>query len=126
MRFVITTLLLCSCAFLSAQEPPKKGKGKAKAAAARQPQFQVPLSQHLISSDAALHRDFPDFVIAKNLRLWATYIEHDGKADTLHLATREAGGWKPVAALSKPGVIHQPAIAADGAGVRFRCGRPAG
>jgi hypothetical protein len=117
MRLVITTLLLFSCAFLSAQETPKKSKGKAKAAAVRQPQFLVPLSQHLTSSDAALHRDFPDFVIAKNLSLWATYIEHDGKADTLHLATREAGGWKPVAALSKPGVIHQPAIAADGAGV---------
>ncbi|HBJ87034.1 MAG TPA: hypothetical protein DDZ88_24885 [Verrucomicrobiales bacterium] len=117
MRLVLTTLLLSSFVTLSAQEPVPKAKGKGKAAAVRQPQFQVPLSQHLTSRDAMLHRDFPDFVIAKNLSLWATYIEHDGKADTLHLATREGGGWKPVAALSKPGVIHQPAIAADGAGV---------
>lgn len=35
----------------------------------------------------------------------------------LCLVTLTEGYWKPVAALSKPGVIHQPAIAADGAGV---------
>ena len=44
------------------------------------------------------------------------YIEHDGKADTLHLARGEDSDLKPVAVLSQPGVLHQPAIAADGAG----------
>lgn len=121
--FVLSCFALTSP--LGAQQPTSetkgdaKGKGKAKskakAAAPPQPSFWVPLAQRLKSSDPILHRDFPDFVIAKNLSLWTAYIEHDGQADTLHLATREgAQEWKPVAVMSEPGVIHQPAIAADG------------
>lgn len=105
---------------IHAQEPaavPKsKGKGKGKAPAARQPQFLAPLSQRVSSSDAKLHRDFPDFVIGPDLRMWSLFIEHDGTADMLQLATREQGGWKTVTAMSKPGVIHQPAITTDGKG----------
>lgn len=103
-------LFIVSSVFAPAQQPKGKGKG----AAARQPRFMAPLSQHIASSDPVLHRDFPDFVIGKDLRLWTTYVEHDGRSDTLHLATREGKDWKHVAVLSQPGVIHQPAIATDG------------
>ena len=63
-----------------------------------------------------MHRDFPDFVIGADLRLWTVFIEHDGQADTVWLARRgEGGDWKKVVALSQPGVAHQPAMTRDGA-----------
>ena len=116
MKSLFAILILITLTPCHAQQPaPKaKGKGKAKAAAVKPPQFLVPLAQRLSSADKVLHRDFPDFVIAKDLQLWTTYIEHDGEVDTLHLARRDAGTWKSVAVMSKPGVIHQPAISADG------------
>jgi hypothetical protein len=98
-----------------AQNPVPKAKGKAKAQAAQQ-RVVAPLSQRVTSSDAKLHRDFPDFVIGPDLKLWCAFIEHDGVSDTLQLATREQGAWKALTALSKPGVIHQPAITTDGKG----------
>jgi hypothetical protein len=93
-----------------------KGGGKAKTAAARQPSLQVPLQQRLSSSHAEFHRDFPDLVITRDSRLWTCYIEHNGSADRLMLASRAEAGWQPAVNISSPGVIHQPAIAADGSG----------
>lgn len=116
-------------AFLSAQETaPKantnakgkanakeKGKGKGNGKVP-EPQHFVPVVQRFISSDAKLHRDFPDFCLGADNTRWVIYIEHDSKTDTLHLARGEDSELKPVAVLSKPGILHQPAIAADGAG----------
>ncbi len=115
MKPLLAGLLLVSLFPLSAQTSAPKAKAKGKAAA-REPQAAVPLAQHVFSQDETLHRDFPDFVIGPDLHLWTTFIEHDGKADRLQLATREQGSWKKRVALSEPGVIHQPAIAVDGAG----------
>jgi hypothetical protein len=117
MKPALALLLLAALTPCPAQQPAPKGKGKARAAAPAAPRFLAPLAQRLSSSDPVLHRDFPDFVIAPGLTLWTTYVEHDGTADTLHLATRGPEGWQPVAVMSRPGVIHQPAIAADPAGV---------
>lgn len=97
-----------------AQETPKAKKKGAKAAQT-QPRFTAPLAEHLRQADAALHWDCPDFVTGADQRLWAVAVAHDGAADTLRLLTREEGAWQEVAALSGPGVIHQPALAADGA-----------
>ncbi len=116
MKRHLAVLLLASVLPLAAQTPAPKGKAKAKAGAASQPRFQAPLAQRLSSRDETLHRDFPDFVIGPDLQLWTVFIEHDGKADTLQLATRTEKEWKILAAMARPGVVHQPAIATDGAG----------
>jgi hypothetical protein len=117
LRLLVCLLLATSTALPAQTSAPKaKAKGKAKALAARQPQFLAPLGQHLTSPDATLHRDFPDLCIGSDTAMWATYIEHDGKADTLHLANRQGSSFISLAAISQPGVIHQPAIANDGTG----------
>ena len=121
MKFFLYSLALTALTSLCfGQTPAKAPKGKAKGkgkgrAGVVQPSFMMPIRQHLVSRDATLHRDFPDLCFSQNLSVWTTYIEHDGKADTLQLARREADGWKVVAAVSQPGVVHQPAIASDGA-----------
>ncbi len=114
-RLLLLSLLLPLALPLGsiAQQPPAAKKKKAGAKAAAAPRLTAPLAQHLKRADPVLHHDQPDFVIAGDLRLWSVAIEHDGKADTLRLFTRGEGSWQPVAALSEPGVIHQPAIAAD-------------
>lgn len=109
-------LLLLAGAALAQQSGPKpKAAGKARAAG-RQPSLLVPLQQRLSSGHPELHRDFPDLVITRDSRLWTCYIEHDGSSDRLMLATRAEGTWQAGTAVSSPGVIHQPAIAADGSG----------
>ncbi len=94
-----------------------KGKGKSKGPApVPAPRFFAPIAERLSSSDAALHRDFPDTCIDGNGRVWTVYVEHDGAGDTLCLGRGEGTGVELAARLSRPGVIHQPAIAADAAG----------
>lgn len=116
-RKALLCLLPALVVLLAAQEPAskRKGRGKGRAQASLPPQRLVPLGQRLVSRDSKLHRDFPDFVISPQAHLWTCFVQHDGQADTLRLATREQGGWKEVALLSEPGVIHQPTIAVDGA-----------
>jgi len=116
---------------LKAQDSPVPPKGKAKAAADAKtkgkakgkgqpavpaPRFTAPVAERLSSFDPARHRDFPDTCLDARGALWTVYVEHDGSADTLHLARGGEGQLVPVARLSEPGVIHQPAVAADGAG----------
>ena len=67
-------------------------------------------------SDPALHQDFPDLCLDADGTPWIAYLRHDGKADTVRLAKKAAAGLEDVAALSEPGIAHQPAIARDGAG----------
>ncbi len=112
LRFLLP-LFLVAPLMLPAQDKPATKKKKAGVAAVAT-QWQAPLAQHLKLADPALHRDFPDFVIADDLKLWAVCVEHDGKSDIVRLLTRAEGGWQPVAAMSAPGVIHQPTLAADG------------
>lgn len=127
---VAVILFSLSGGCLSAQEaaPPTqasgkggKGKGqtKGKARAAiivPEPSFYAPMAQRLASADPVRHRDFPDFCFGPDTALWVTYIENNGRDDTVHLARRDGNNLKPVVALSASGVIHQPAIAADRAG----------
>jgi len=141
-----TSLLISGICHLEAQDNPgtppnqpkeapgktgAKAKGKGKAKAPAPPQLLAPLAERISSVDAALHRDFPDLCLVGKGRLWTAYIEHDGKGDTLCLG-RGLGAallgatdlesknssaiiWE-LARLSSPGVIHQPATTADGAG----------
>lgn len=117
MKALIVSLVFTTAVTLCAQQPTVKGKGKAKAKkATSQPLTLAPLDQHMVTADAKSHRDFPDFCISVDQRFWSTYIQHDGQSDTLHLAVREGSSFVSVAQMSEPGVIHQPAIAADSAG----------
>jgi hypothetical protein len=109
--------LLLSALVLNAQESQKAAKGKSKGPLPiPAPRFIVPCKEHVSSVDAALHRDFPDSCVDAAGRNWTVYIEHDGTADTLQLVSSDGTAFIPAAPLSKRGVIHQPAVAADTAG----------
>jgi len=117
MNVFTVFLLFTTAVTLSAQQPSPKAKGKGKAkAAAQKPVVLAPLAQQAITADANVHRDFPDLCVSSDQRLWTAYVEHDGQTDTLHLAVREGSSFVSATRISKAGVIHQPAVAADGAG----------
>jgi hypothetical protein len=131
------SVLALAAMVLNAQETQKAGKGKAAAPAVGKekgrakakgqgkgkgpapvpaPRFFAPLAERLSSVDPTLHRDFPDTCLDGDGRAWTAYVEHAGTGDTLHLAKSEGATVVAVAPLSDPGVIHQPALTADGAG----------
>jgi len=115
IRFVISAVLAAGLAMAQTSAPTGKGKakGKGKAAPVVQPESFAPLQRHAVIKDAAVHHDFPDFTITRELAVWMTFVEHDGKADTLKLASLDGNKWVIAADVSASGVIHQPAIAAD-------------
>jgi hypothetical protein len=63
--------------------------------------------------DARSHRDFPAMCLDGEGTPWVTYVEHDGKSDTLWVAQHRGKKLSPVAQIAGPGIIHQPAIASD-------------
>lgn len=109
---VFSTSLCCvfAIAAMLAQAPEKK-KQKQETPAA-----QASLLNRASSLDEKLQRDFPDLCLDVNGQAWVCYIEHDGLADTLYLARVKDSAIEPVAVVSKPGVLHHPALARDGAG----------
>ena len=60
--------------------------------------------------------DFPALAIDSKGTPWIAYVEWDGKQDALCLANRADDALKQALTLGRPGVIHQPALAADGSG----------
>ncbi len=102
--------------------PAKKAPAKAKAAkkakaGPAEPGLLVPTFAHLTFGADDVQRDFPVHALDANGRVWVAYIEHDGKADTLRMATQGAEGLEPITSpISEPGVLHQPALAIDGSG----------
>jgi hypothetical protein len=119
IKGLIALFLTISAAFLSAQDAPAEGKLSASPKAKRPPavpapRFLAPTTAHLLSADATLHRDFPDTCLDPAGQSWTLSVEHDGMADTLCLLRGDGTALTTVARLSQPGVIHQPAIAADG------------
>src|SRR5256885_1733738 len=61
--------------------------------------------------------DFPALAVDSAGTPWVAYVEWNGSdADTLCLAKRGDDGFNQVLSLGKPGIIHQPALAADGSG----------
>lgn len=89
--------------------------------------------------------DFPALAVDSAGTPWVAYVEWDGKQDVLRLAKRGDDGLTAVATLGKPGIVHQPALAATGDGglvvvwsqvndanvmdlkaLRLRDGKPAG
>lgn len=107
---------------LVAQTPQKPGgkPGKPNAAAQKgilkqhEDAAKATFTGNWESRDERRHRDFPDLCLDAKGQVWVCYIENDGTADTLHLAKLNGERIEEVAAVSKPGVLHQPAIARDG------------
>lgn len=60
--------------------------------------------------------DFPAFVLDARGTPWLVAIEWDGTQDTLVLARHVAGRIERVGVVGRPGIIHQPVLAADAAG----------
>ena len=106
----------------TAAEPPKAAKapGKAGKAARKAPPAPKPappaalIGGVLSLRHETMQRDFPVACAAPDGGIWIAYVEHDGQADTLWLGRKTGDGLEPVAALSAPGIIHQPTIAVDG------------
>jgi len=114
----LALLLLASS--LAQQAPdrktqPRKQARQAGLDASGSHAAQASLLARAQSLDERLQRDFPDLCLDAKGRPWVCYIENDGRADTLHLARVNDDRIDPVAAVSRAGVLHQPAIARDGA-----------
>lgn len=93
-----------------------KGKGKAGQTSAS-PAPAAALNGGVLSlRHESHHYDFPVAAAGADGTLWFAYVRHDGSADTVWLGRKTGAGLAPVAALSEPGVIHQPALAIDGTG----------
>ena len=56
--------------------------------------------------------DFPALTVDSHGTPWIAYVEWDGKQDTLCLAKRNGESLAQVLTLGRPGIIHQPALAA--------------
>lgn len=121
---ILTVVLAVGAAVITtAQQPntedkaPKKkvrGAGNGRKQQPPQPTAEAALLSHRVMQDDTLQRDFPDLCIDAKGVLWTCYIENDGREDTLQLAGSHGDTLVPAAVVSsKPGVLHQPAIACD-------------
>jgi len=126
---VLATLLAAQD---SAPKPvPPKAKGKARVAAPKaKAKKKAPAllataalkGEPLVLRDEKLQRDFSAAGADGDGTIWIAYLENDAEAheqanaDTLWLAKQTDARIEPVAAISEPGIIHQPAIAVDGEG----------
>ncbi|MCP5541165.1 MAG: hypothetical protein H7A52_13560 [Akkermansiaceae bacterium] len=111
---------------------PQKAKATkqadaAKKAKARKGQPPVEIADAALLGEVASLKadgkqiDFPDICEGPDGAIWLGYIEHSGSADTseadvLRLGKFADGTIDPGTSISEPGVIHQPAVAVDGAG----------
>ncbi|MCB1089331.1 MAG: hypothetical protein KDM63_20000, partial [Verrucomicrobiae bacterium] len=99
-----------------------KAKANAKKAAGPSPAPPAALSSDVLSLTQENHQlDFPAICAAPDGSIWFAYVNHDGASDAVWLGRRSDKGLEPVAQLSEPGIIHQPAIATDGTGRIWVC-----
>jgi len=63
-----------------------------------------------------LQSDFPSLCVDASDTPHVAYVKWDGNEDTLHLAKLSGGALTDVLTIGQPGIIHQPALAADGSG----------
>ncbi|MCB1276389.1 hypothetical protein [Prosthecobacter sp.] len=78
-------------------------------------------AQELLPKPAVLHSadkwaDFPSLCTAADGTPWVAYVQWDAEKDTLHLAKLTDGALSDTLTIGQPGIIHQPALAADGNG----------
>ena len=70
----------------------------------------------LILREEGVQSDFPALALDSNGTPWVAYVAWDSKQDTLRLAKASGDTLSQVLTIGKPGIIHQPALAADGSG----------
>ena len=70
----------------------------------------------LILREEGVQSDFPALALDSSGTPWVAYVAWDSKQDTLRLAKASGDALKHVLTIGKPGIIHQPALAADGSG----------
>src|ERR1041385_7969830 len=111
--------LLLGLLALAAEKSPATKQKRAASLPAAEPEAVLPspLGSHWELTDNTLHRDFPVMALDAKGAAWLAFIEHDGQADLLKLATKTTRGLETLATLSEPGIIHQPAIACGADGV---------
>ena len=66
--------------------------------------------------EEGVQSDFPAPALDAKGVPWVAYVAWDGTQDTLRLASVKDGALAQVLTLGKPGIIHQPTLAADGSG----------
>jgi hypothetical protein len=118
IRWIPTTLpLVASLVLMAAATAQEQKPAKKKAVAPATAATPSPVARQWDLADEPLHRDFPAMALDGRGTPWIAFIEHDGRADMLKLARQSANGLEIVAAISTPGVVHQPALAVadDGA-----------
>ncbi len=74
------------------------------------------LPKPLVLRESGKQSDFPALCVDAKGVPWVAYVEWDGHQDTLHLAHASGEALTSVLTIGEPGIIHQPAIAADGSG----------
>lgn len=77
------------------------------------------LAQNLLPETKVLRQeglqsDFPSMCVDSGGTPYVAYVQWDTKQDTLHLAKLSDGALTDVQTVGQPGIIHQPALAADG------------
>ena len=70
----------------------------------------------LILREEGVQSDFPALALDSQGVPWVAYVAWDSKQDTLRLAKASGDSLSQVLTIGKPGIIHQPALAADGSG----------
>ena len=78
-------------------------------------------AQNLLPQTHALRQDgrqsdFPSMCVDAGGTPHVAFIQWDGKQDTLHVAKFSDGTLTDVLTVGQPGILHQPALAADGTG----------
>ena len=81
----------------------------------------VASAQELLPSPLKLREegvqsDFPTLTLDSHGVPWVAYVAWDSNQDTLRVATVKDNALTSVKVIGKPGIIHQPALAADGSG----------
>lgn len=114
---LLAAIIWTQAAEKDAPKAKTKAKGKAKATKAEaSAALPSPVGRQWVWAEADHQVDFPSYASDSKGAGWVAAIDHDGKADVLRLARREGDALKPVAVVSTPGVLHQPAVAVDGKG----------
>lgn len=80
-----------------------------------QPSEAIDLTPNMVALRREGHQsDFPALAVDSRGTPWIAYVEWDGKQDALRLAKRTDAGLEPLLTIGRPGIIHQPALAAIG------------
>lgn len=111
-RGLICGLLLAAAPLASAEDPTTQGRTADATATDQAAVLSPPVSWRAEGRQT----DFPALAIDAQGTTWIVAVEWNGEQDTLALARHVGGVIERVCSVGQPGIIHQPAIAADADG----------